>query len=154
MTEPGWLVDTNVLSVFISPNAPDRYPRLVSWVTDLFRAGGVAISAVTLYELRRGIKAQLMQQKAKTKAARLEMLLQSVSVLGLDAANFAAWNIAANLWAEGKAKQPSVILSEADLLIFASALAYGRRLATTDAHLVERIRDLGRPQAVQLLDLS
>lgn len=154
MTEPAWLVDTNVLSLYIRPNAPKEYPRLVSWLSERFRTGDVAISAVTLFELRRGIKSELLKGKSKRKAARLELLLRSIVVLGLDVRNFAAWNVAADVWAEAKAREPSVVLPDADLLIFATALAHDRRLATADRHFVDRLRDLGRAQAAHLVEFD
>ena len=154
MTEPALLVDTNVFSIFLRREAPTEYPRLVSWFADLLRAGKLAISAVSLYELRRGIKAELLQGRARRKAARLELVLRTVSVLGLDGAGFAAWNIAANIWAEGKGRVPAVVVADADLLIFATAQAHGRVLATTDARLVERLRDLGQSAGARLVELS
>lgn len=154
MIKPGWLVDTNVLSLYIRPNAPKEYPGLVSWLSERIRAGDLAISAVTLFELRRGIISELLRGKSRRKAARLELLLRSMFVLGLDAHDFAAWRVAAEVWAEANAHEPSVVLADADLLIFATAVANDCRLATADRRFVDRMRELGRAQAVSLIELA
>ena len=155
MTETTWLVDTNVLSNYIRREAPQEFPKLVTWVNEVLRTqAGLAISAVTLYELRRGIKAELLGGRAKKKAVRLELLLRSVEILGLDAGNFAGWGIAAELWALARQAEPGVMFSEADFLVFATAQAHGRKLATADRRLWERLREIGQGGGVQLLDLA
>jgi predicted nucleic acid-binding protein len=154
MTEPAWLVDTNILSHYIRREAPQEYPKLVTWLDGVIRGQGLTISAVTLYELRRGIKAAQLDGKSRRKAVRLEMLLRSADVLGLDTGQFAGWNIAADLWAHARTAIPGSVFSEADFLIFATAQVHGRKLATADRRLWERLREIGQGVGVQLIELK
>ena len=140
---PPVLVDTSVVSWYISRNARTDYPRLVEWLDDVITSDGLNISAVTLYELRRGIGELRARGQGTRKAARVEQILRQATILGLDPANHLGWKIAADLWAKGRTLTPSVVFSDGDILITATALAHNRVLATVDEKLRARLKELG-----------
>jgi len=89
------------------------------------------------------VEGLLRQGQGARKAARIENLLREATVLGLDEHGFVGWRLAADLWANCKHHQPSVVLSEGDLLIVATALMHDRQLVTVDLNLQARLKALG-----------
>ena len=79
------------------------------------------------------------------------MLLRESTILGLDERGFAGWRIAADLWANCRRHQPSVVLSEGDLLIVATSLMHDRRLVTVDMKLQAGLRSLGLGGVLHIL---
>ncbi|HJX66972.1 MAG TPA: type II toxin-antitoxin system VapC family toxin [Polyangia bacterium] len=147
----GYLVDTSVVSWYLEREARTRHPTLVSWLDDLIPREGLCISAVTLYDLRRGVEGLLREGQGARKAARVENLLRETTILGLDERGFAGWRLAADLWANCKHHQPSVVLSEGDLLIAATALMHDRQLVTVDVNLQARLKAIGHEGLLHLL---
>jgi len=129
--ERGYLVDTSVVSWYLEREARTRHPTLINWLDDLLPREGLCISAVTCTSFDGEWKTLAARQGAR-KAARIENLLREATVLGLDEHGFVGWRLAADLWANCKHHQPSVVLSEGDLLIVATALMHDRQLVTVD----------------------
>jgi predicted nucleic acid-binding protein len=147
----GFLVDTSVVSWYLDRHARARHPSLVNWLDDLIPREGLCISAVSLYELKRGVEGLLRQGQGSRKAARIEMLLREATILGLDERGFTGWRVAADLWANCKQHEPSVVLSEGDLLIVATALTHDRQLVTVDSNLQARLKVIGHEGLLHVL---
>jgi predicted nucleic acid-binding protein len=137
------VLDTDLVSAFLRPDARERYPRLTEFVTDLVHTEGLSIAFVTQYELRRGFEELLRRGQGHRLLVRYEKLLARVEVLGLDAGAGDGWNRAASLWAEGRTRRPSIVFKDADLLIAATAEFHGRSFATCEARLAENLRAIG-----------
>jgi predicted nucleic acid-binding protein len=132
---PPLLVDTSVISWYLSRDAQSRHRELVEWFDEELARAGLHISAVTMYELRRGVAELLNRGQGTRKAARVEMILRQATVYGLDGSDYLGWKIAADLWARANAHKPSIAFSDGDLLITATAIAHGRALVTVDEKL-------------------
>ncbi|MBI5482449.1 MAG: PIN domain-containing protein [Deltaproteobacteria bacterium] len=148
------LLDTCVVSQYLAPDAPTKYPALVQWVRDLVTGQGVCLSVVTVYELRRGVRLLVARGEGRRKERRLNMFLQEATALSLDHDSGKGWNVAADLWVKGQMHRPALNVAEADLLILATAIVHGRVLLTTDAALGERARELGVGEAVEVAPLG
>lgn len=151
---PPVVVDTSVVSWYLRRDARTAYPRLVEWLDDVIAKDGLHISAVTLYELRRGVGELRARGQGARKAARVEQILRRATVLGLDATDHLGWKIAADLWIKGRTQSPALVFSDGDLLIAATALAHRRALATVDENLRSRLRDLGLQSALHDVEIS
>ncbi len=132
---PPVLVDTSVISWYLRRDARTQHPILVDWIDRAFARDGLHISAVTIYELRRGIAELMNRGQGTRKAARIEMLLRQATVHGLDANDNLGWKLAADLWAKASACKPALVFSDGDLLITATAIAHSRALVTVDEKL-------------------
>lgn len=100
------------------------------------------MSFVTQYECRRGLEELARRGEGRSKLVSFEKLLARVDVLGLDLAGGRGWNLAAHLWAEGRALKPALVLTDADLLVAATALTHARTLLTADRGLAEGLQRL------------
>lgn len=66
------LLDSNIVSSFLKPNAAERFPAVERFVREVLENRNIAISYVTQFELRRGVEELVLKgQKAKAEAARL-----------------------------------------------------------------------------------
>lgn len=143
-----------MVSQYLAPDAPTKYPGLVKRVRDLVTSQGVCLSVVTVYELRRGVRLLVARGEGRRKERRLNMFLQEATALSLDHDGGQGWNVAADLWVRGQLHKPAVNVSEGDLLILATAITHGRALLTTDAALGDRAQELGVGGAVEVLPLA
>lgn len=139
------LLDTNLVSVFLHSDAPARYPGVQAFVNELLAGDGFAISYVTQFELRRGVEDLVRRGAGRRKLVTLEKFPERVEVLGLDGGGGSGWNVAARIWADGRAHQPAIVFTDADLLIAATAAFHGRPFATSEARLAENLRRLAFP---------
>lgn len=146
-----FLFDTNAVQSLIDPRRP---PALVAEVEERVRESGLVISAVTAFELRRGVRVLRLKGEGRRKEANIERLIRSADVLGLDAPAPAPWTTAADLYARGQVMKPAVVVADADLLIAATALHYSRTLVTTDGRLAENLKAIGAGPEVVLLPAS
>jgi tRNA(fMet)-specific endonuclease VapC len=90
-------------------------------------AASVAISAVTVAELWKGVERADSSARRSRRAALCERVLKQVDVLDLDTD---AALVLARLWAD--LERVGTPLAAFDLVIAATALAHGRALATFD----------------------
>lgn len=149
------LFDTNILSVMLRKTVKEDYPALHDVVDGTFAEHGVCISSVSLYELRRGLIKLELQGEGLTKRARGRKMLRHATVYWIDVADGAAWNIAAEIWARAQLAKPSAVtFQEADLLIYATAVAYGRTLVTCDATLGDLLRRVEPEPQLLVLNLE
>jgi predicted nucleic acid-binding protein len=145
------LLDTNLVSAFLRPDAPTRFPGQYDFVSGLVAGDGFAISHVTQFELRRGVEELLRRGEGRRKLVALEKFLDRVEVLGLDGAGGSGWSLAARLWADGRAHRPAIVFTDADLLIAATAAIHGRTFVTSEGRLADNLRQIGFPVAVQVV---
>lgn len=113
---------------------------MIAFVEPLVARERPSISYVTRYELRRGVEVLRTRGEGAKKAVRLTKFLEVCEVLGLDGHAGEGWNLAARLWVKLKSHKPSLCLSEADLLVAATAAAHGRVLVTADVGLVRNLQ--------------
>lgn len=73
-------------------------------------------------------------------------------MLGLDGVGGAGWDYAAELWAKLKNHQPSIVLTDADLLIAATAGFHRRTLVTAEKNLVENLKAVDFDDARLLIE--
>lgn len=92
--------------------------------------------------MRLGLKQELEQQ-GRRKLVALRKFLDRCTALGLDDGAGAGWNHAAELWAKARMHKPSIVFSEADLLIAATASFHGETLLTFDAGLAQNLEAIG-----------
>jgi predicted nucleic acid-binding protein len=148
------LLDTCLVSHYLSPNARIRYPALVGRVESVISAQGVCLSTVTLYELRRGILELLGRGEGQRKERRLKLFLREATLLGLDGDGAHGWEVAARLYAQCKRTQPALNMSDGDLLIVATAVTHRRALLTSDARLAEQVGRLQLTEAIDVVPLA
>lgn len=150
------LLDTNVASDFIRRDALTRTPALHAFVQDTLTREGLAVSMVTRYEMRRGYEKLAGQvgreREGRRKLAVVEKFLGSVDVLGLDSGSGAGWDVAASLWARAANLKPARILTDADLMVAATAILHDRTLVSRDKPAAETLVLLG--VAIELIDLA
>lgn len=130
------ILDTNLISAYLRPKVAEDARR--AFVHQCLIDGTAGISVVTKYELERGLQKLLYagsdqeRRGAMKRFVELKKFLVSLPVYGLDGRMGEGWEIAARLWAAGRARKPSVSLEEADLLIAATAALHGQTLATAE----------------------
>ena len=145
------LFDTNILSELLKRNVEKNHPVFYDWVATAISQHGVCVSSVSLYELRRWFRKLELQGEGRRKRAWGQKMLHDATVFWVDAGRGRAWNVAADIWARGQLTKPATVFQDADLLIYATALAYGRRLVTCDAKLGELLHAVEvDPQVVVL----
>lgn len=137
------LLDTNVVSSFLKPNAAKRFPAVDKFVREVLAKSNLAISYITQFELRRGVEELTLKKQGRSRRVKLLKFLERCDVLGLDGAGGAGWNYAAGLWAKLKVHQPSITLKDADLLVAATAGFHRRTLVTAEKKLVENLHAIG-----------
>ena len=150
-----YLFDTNIASYSVKPDAQQSMAGLLGEVERRLREqGALAISVVTQYELRRGVRKLLLHGKGKTKAAKVEHLIRTADVLGLDLPLYAGWGIAAEIWAHAGVAKPAVTIPEADLLVAATAAFHQRTLVTSDRTLAANLEATGFPLRVDVVEVA
>jgi len=133
------LLDTNVVSAFLR----GRAPKVDEFVQGVLRTQDLAISFVTQFELRRGMEDLQLRGQGSRRKVTLLKFLDRCEVLGLDSAGGTGWNLAAELWAKAKVHKPSIVFTDADLLIAATASFHRHTLVTSEAGLVRNLRAIG-----------
>jgi predicted nucleic acid-binding protein len=142
------VLDTDIVSSYLKPDSTMRAPKLHAFVTQLVQSEGLAISFVTQYELRRGFEELRLRGRGQRQLVAFEKLLDRTEVLGLDGGSGEGWNVAARLWAAGRARKPAVVVTDADLLIAATAEFHGRAFSTCEAQLAENLKAMGMRTSV------
>jgi len=148
------VLDTNLVSVMINPRDAERYPKTLALVESLLKTDGLSISAVTLFELRRGLEKLRLSGSGRSKLVKFEKLLEYVEVLGLDGSDGGAWSVAARIWARASMEKPAINFLDADLLVAATAIFHGRPFATAEKGLVAALHQLGFASSAQLIALE
>jgi tRNA(fMet)-specific endonuclease VapC len=129
MMEPRTLLDTDILSLLLrqDPVVLSRSERYLS------QHGELTISAVTRYEIMRGLKVK----RATSQLAAFDFFCRRNCVLPLADVIFdRATDIYADLHSRGQ------LILDADIFIAATALEHGFALATRNASHFERIPGL------------
>jgi predicted nucleic acid-binding protein len=148
----GWLLDTNVATLLFDAKHSKRAPDAVRRATEIVEEHGRSpIAAVSLFELKRGVRRLLAEGKGARKAAELDRWLLRAEVFGLDQGKFAGWTLAADLWAAGRTHKPARVFSDADLLIVATAFQHDRVLVTGEGRLAILLHELGYGHRVEVL---
>jgi predicted nucleic acid-binding protein len=133
------LLDTNVVSAFLR----GRTSTVAEFVETLLTTQNLTLSFVTQFELRRGVEDLVLRGQGRRQKVALLKFLDSCDILCLDAGGGAGWNHAAELWARAKVHKPSIVFTDADLLIAATASFHGRTLVTSEKGLVENLESIG-----------
>jgi predicted nucleic acid-binding protein len=142
------VLDTCVVSNYLKRDSVERWPALHGYVAELLRAdhGPLAISYVTLYELRRGLEKDRLRGNGRRKRVVTEKFLRNLEILGLDDGRGAGWDMAGRWWAELDVNHPNEHkLSDADLLIATTAAFHRRAFVTTDRRLFEGLKAIDFP---------
>ena len=124
----GTLIDSSVLI------ATERRSLDLDAALDAYGDEPVAIAAITASELLHGVQRAATAAQRQRREAFVERLLAVVPVLPLD---LVTARIHASLWASLSAKGANV--GAHDLLIAATAIAAGHRVATRDRRSFGRI---------------
>jgi predicted nucleic acid-binding protein len=133
---------------YLNSKELERWPGLIEAVESVITAdGGMNISAVTAFEIRRGFEELKRRGRGQRKAIGAELLLRRATIHELDDA---VWRIGVDLYAAGKVHTSPITLSDADLLISATAIAKDRILLTTDEKLCRILQALGYSHHVSL----
>lgn len=148
------IVDTNLVTRFLDRDAKTKYPIESEFLDSLIRDGDLALSYVTQYELRRGVEDLVQRGQGRRKLVILEKFLDRVEVLGLDHAGGRGWTLAARFWAKAKAVRPSIVFTDADLLIAMTAAFHQRPFATSEARLAENLRRVSFPVGLRVVAVS
>jgi predicted nucleic acid-binding protein len=148
------LLDSCIVSQYLAHDAAKKSPGLVQRIDEVITADGARISIVTVYEINRGLRKLELRGGGQTKRRLFAMFMSTTTIYGLDAHAGRAWDIAADLHARAAVRIPTITFEEADLLIFATALANQMRLLTSDQRLVERLTELGLGEHVEGLAVS
>jgi predicted nucleic acid-binding protein len=147
-----FLFDTCVVQQYLDVQAQQRSPDFQSRVDDALAAsGGLYISAVTAFEIRRGLAVLERKGEGRRKIRMAELFLRNAMILELGDRGGEPWRVGIRLYADGKVRKPAITLSDADLLIAATAIAQGRILVTADRGLYENLETLGYRQSAMLL---
>lgn len=154
MSHP-FLFDTCVVEQYLHPGAEQRWPGVRARVERaISEAGGLYLSAVTAFEIRRHLEVLARTGQGRSKIRKTELFLREAVILEPGDRGGASWRAAARLYADGKLHQPAIQLSDGDLLIAATAIAHERVLVTTDRHLHANLQSLGHGAWVISLALS
>lgn len=154
MSQP-FLFDTCVVEQYLHPRAPQKWPGMLTRVERAIdEAGGMYISAVTAFEIRRHLEVLARTGQGRSKIRKTELFLREAMILEPGERGGASWRVAARLYADGKLHRPAIPLSNGDLLIAATAIAHARVLVTTDRLLCENLQALGHGEWVTSLMLS
>lgn len=137
------------LSAFLLSRANERTPKLVAWVNERRSTEVIAVSFVTLFEVRRGLETVIQAGGGSRKLVAFEKFIDGVRVIGLDDPAGGGWNLAARLWAAGTAIGRK--FTDADLLIAATAAFHAEPFATSDKGLAEGLQQIKLPVPVHLL---
>jgi predicted nucleic acid-binding protein len=150
-----FLFDTCVVEQYLHPRTEQKWPGMRAHVDRaVSEAGGMYISAVTAFEIRRHLEVLARTGQGRSKVLRTELFLRDAVLLELGDRGGTSWRVAARLYADGKLHRPAIQLSDGDLLIAATAIAHERVLATTDLPLYENLQALGYGEWVTSIALS
>jgi len=124
------MLDTDILSEVMRGRNPIMQERALAYLTEYQR---LSLSLITRYEILRGLKAK----HATRQILAFDELCYASNVLPLtDPAIVRAAEIYANLRQQGQ------LISDADILIAATALTYGLALVTGNAAHFARVGGL------------
>ena len=127
----GTLIDSSVLI------AAERGALDLDAIPEAIHEDDLAIAAITASELLHGVHRADTPARRGRREALVEALLQQLPVLPFD---LVAARIHARVWADLKAR--GLLVGAHDLMIAATALAAGMKLATRDERSFPRIPGL------------
>lgn len=147
-----FLLDTCAVQHYLHPRAGVQWPDVQARIEEAVAAsGGLYISAITAFEIRRGLEVLARRGDGRRKIRLAELFLRNAVILDLGDCGGAPWRIAVGLFADGKVHEPAIHIADADLLIAATAIAHERILVTADRGLHEYLQALGHAQWTRLL---
>jgi len=146
------LFDTNVVSIYVGQRARKRHPEVVRLVGETLKTQGLYIATITMYELRRGVRKLRLKGQGRRKEVAVERLLEAALLISPDLLGGFVWNQAADLWAQASVK--GVVIGDADLIIAATASAYGMELVTSDAKLVGKLKQIDFSGDIKLIEVG
>ena len=147
-----YLFDTCAIQQYLDAKAQQKSSDFRSLVDAAVAAsGGLYISEITAFEIRRGLAVLARKGEGRRKIRMAELFLRNAIILELGDRGGAAWRVGIRLYADGKVHKPAITLSDADLLIAATAIAHERILVTADRGLYENLERLGHRQWAVLL---
>lgn len=150
-----YLFDTCAVQRYLDARAQQGAPGIRARVEEAMAAsGGLYISAVTAFEIRRGLEVLAREGKGRRKRRLAELFLRDAVILELGDRGGAAWRVGIRLYADGQLHKPAITLSDGDLLIAATAIAHERILVTADRRLYENLARLGYGESAELLPLA
>lgn len=154
MSQP-FLFDTCVVQQYLDPRTEQKWPGLRARIEHaITEAGGVYLSAITAFEIRRYLEVLARTGQGRSKIRKTELFLREAVIFEPGDRGGASWRAAARLYADGQLHQPAILLSDGDLLIAATAIAHERILVTTDLKLYKNLQALGHGAWVISLALS
>ena len=127
---------------------------LVGRIERVLEEDGLRISAMTLYELERGLRKLERRAEGRVKRRKWNLFLSTATVFGLDEPTFQPWVIAADLHARVATSSPAITISEIDLLILATAMVHGMVLLTSDRRLSDGCSTLSLADHVECVALA
>jgi predicted nucleic acid-binding protein len=140
------LLDTNVVSSFLRPGAEQQRPKLFEFVSGVIATGSLTIATFTQFELRRGVEELILKGQGRRRLVTLTKFFDACELLGLDAGG--GWDFAAKLWAQARAHKPSIVFTDGDLLIAATAAFHRRPFATSEVNLAKNLEAIGLAEVV------
>lgn len=133
------MVDTSVISQAVAKKGAQG-----AAAADFLSVNPYGVTMPTLYELRRGLLKLHASDQGARKRVAVELVLQdAATILDPSRASPSGWELAAEIWASAALMKPSVVFSEIDLLIGATAFAHGGTFVTADLNLAARLTECG-----------
>lgn len=124
-----YCLDTNVISAVIDGDAA----VMGRWIETRRAGHGLALSAMTYYEVKRGLD---LPRRAR-KYAAFQGIVQQTQMLMPD---LATYDVAAEIYQD--LKQQGQLIEDADIIIAATALSFGAVLVTRNLSHMNRVRSL------------
>jgi predicted nucleic acid-binding protein len=147
-----FLLDTCVVQRYLDPRTQQQWPHVQECVDcAVAESGGLYISAITAFEIRRGLEVLARKGEGRRKLRMAELFLRNAMILELGGRGGAPWRVAIGLFAGGQVLKPAINIADADLLIAATAIAHERILVTADRRLHENLKGLGYARWTRLL---
>ncbi|HEY6723377.1 MAG TPA: hypothetical protein VI197_05070 [Polyangiaceae bacterium] len=88
----------------------------------------------------------ILKGQGRRRLVTLTKFFDACEILGLDAGG--GWDSAAKLWARARSHKPSIVFTDGDLLIAATAAFHRRPFATSEVNLAKNLKAIGLAEVV------